>query len=294
MRPILPGRCVQTWAGERVCSERGGGEVHRLGLALALWGAAGAASALPEWLPPESGTEGAVGLVVRHTTAYLGSARWQTRLTPGGFLRWGPLTVTGAGGFTTRRNQDVERGLGAELMRRDGVRVQLSLRYDGGRSEADSPELAGLGNVDATVRARLLLRWEPQPGWTVGAAASTDLLGRAGGSTWDATISRRWELTEEGHSVALGLAVSGADRPAMQAWHGVSAEQSARSGFPVFEARAGLRLIQASAIYRHEFGRAWGAFVEAGVSRLLADAARSPLTRQVGAPNVAAGLAWRF
>lgn len=285
---------MQTGSGERARSEGGGGKVHRLGLALALWGAAGAAWALPEWLPPESGAEGAVGLVVRHSTAYLGSARWRTRLSPGGFLRWGPFTVTGAGGFTTRRNQDVERGLGAELMRRDGMRLQLNLRYDGGRSEADSPELAGLGDIDATVRARLVLRWEPQPGWTLGAAASTDLLGRAGGSTWDATISRRWDLTEQGHSVALGLALSGADGQAMRAWHGVSAEQAVRSGYPIFDARAGLRVIQASGTYRHEFGPAWGAFVEAGVSRLLGDAARSPLTRRASAPTVAAGLAWRF
>jgi outer membrane scaffolding protein for murein synthesis (MipA/OmpV family) len=235
-----------------------------------------------------------VGLVVRHGPAYLGSARWQTRVTPGGFLRWGRFTVTGAGGFTTRRNQDLERGLGAELLRRDGLRLQLNLRYDGGRSEADSPELAGLGSIDATVRARLVLRWEPQPGWAVGAAASTDVLGRTGGSTWDATISRRWDLTEQGHSVALGLAVSGADRRAMQAWHGVSAEQAARSGYPGFDARAGLRVVQASATYRHEFGRAWGAFIEAGMSHLLEDAARSPLTRRARAPAVGAGLAWRF
>ena len=54
--------------------------------------------------PPEPVWEGAIGLIVRQGAAYPGSALRHTGIRPGGFLRWGPYTVTGAGGFTTRRN----------------------------------------------------------------------------------------------------------------------------------------------------------------------------------------------
>jgi hypothetical protein len=127
---------------------------------------------------PEPGWEGAFGLIVRHGAAYPGSARVDTKLNPGGFLRWGRYTLTGAGGFTTRRNLDVERGIGAELLRRDGLRVRLSLRYDEGRSDGSSPELVGLGEIRSTVRSRLAVRWEPTPGWVYTGAAGWDLLDR--------------------------------------------------------------------------------------------------------------------
>jgi outer membrane scaffolding protein for murein synthesis (MipA/OmpV family) len=249
--------------------------------------------AASEVLPPEPGVEGALGLIVRNGAPYPGSARQETHVNPGGFLRWGRFTVTGAGGFTTRRNLDVERGLGAELLRRDGLRVRLSLRYDGGRSQADSPELAGLGDIRSTLRARLSVRWEPQPGWVLGAAGSVDMLDRVGGYLLDATATRQWEFGH-GRRLALNVGLNGAGDRHMQAWHGITPEQAARSGYPVYRAAEGLRLVNASAIYRHELGHDWSAFMEASASRLIGPAARSPLTHRAGAQGVAAGLAWRF
>lgn len=242
---------------------------------------------------PDPGWEGALGLIVRHGAAYPGSARMESKVNPGGFLRWGRYTVTGAGGFTTRRNVDIERGIGAELLRRDGLRVRLSLRYDGGRSERDSPELAGLGDIRATVRSRLSVRWEPTPGWVLTGAAGADLLDRVGGYTLDANVSREWTF---GHGRRLGLAVgvNGAGDRYMQAWHGVTPEQSLRSGYPLYRATGGLREAYATAVYRHEFGDDWSSFVEAHAHRLLGPAAGSPLTLRTRTQGVSAGLVRRF
>lgn len=247
----------------------------------------------PRSVPAEPGWEGAVGLIVQHGAAYPGSARRHTSLRPGGFLRWGRYTVTGAGGFTTRRQIDIERGFGAELLRTDGLRLRLHLRHDGGRAEGQSPELAGLGDIPATVRARLSLRWEPGPGWVLTSAGSLDLLGRVGGYGLDAGVSRQWEFGH-GRRLVLSAGLSGAVGGTMQAWHGVTPEQAARSGYPVYRARDGLRSVHASATYRHEFGREWSSFVEVGASRLVGPAAGSPLTRRAGTQGLGAGLAWRF
>lgn len=244
-------------------------------------------------VPPEPGWEGAFGLILRHGAAYPGSARMETKLNPGGFIRWGRYTVTGAGGFTTRRNVDVERGIGAELLRRDGLRVRLSLRYDGGRSEGDSPELAGLGGIGATVRSRLSVRWEPRPGWVYTGAGTWDLLDRVGGFTLDANVSREWSFGH-GRRLSLAVGVNGADHRYMQAWHGVTPQQALRSGYPVFRADAGWHEAYASLVYRHEFGHDWSSFVQVQAHRLLGPAAASPLTRQPGTQGVSAGLARRF
>ena len=242
---------------------------------------------------PEPAWEGALGLIVRHGAAYPGSGRTVTRAHPGGFLRWGRFTVTGAGGFTTRRNLDVERGLGAELLRRDGLRVRLTLRYDGGRTQDASPELAGLGEIRSSVRSRLSVRWEPAPGWVLTGATGWDLFDRVGGYTLEANVAREWAYGH-GRRFSLAAGVTGADSRHMQAWHGVTPEQSQRSGYPVFRASGGLREAFAAAGYRHEFGEQWSAFVEAHAHRLLGSAADSPLTRRPSTQGIGVGLARRF
>ncbi len=320
MQMILPGAGVQAWEpAERRCRTGVRRAAGTLAVAVAVGLAAGSARPAdapgpnwevnpdlpaaedsrgapedePEPVQPEPGWEGALGLIVRHGSAYPGSARMETKLNPGGFLRWGRYTVTGAGGFTTRRNVDVERGIGAELLRRDGLRVRLSLRYDGGRSDGSSPELVGLGEIRSTVRSRLAVRWEPTPGWVYTGAAGWDLLDRVGGYTLDASVSREWTF---GHGRRLGMAVgvNGASDRYMQVWHGITPEQSGRSGYPVYRAGAGLHEAYASVSYRHEFGHDWSSFVAAQANRLLGPAAGSPLTRRAGTQGVSAGLARRF
>ena len=72
--------------------------------------------------------EGALGLVLGYRPAFSGSSDRKISPQLAGFIRYRRFTLTGAGGFTTRRQDDVERGLDAKLLRRDRERVNLSLR----------------------------------------------------------------------------------------------------------------------------------------------------------------------
>jgi MltA-interacting protein MipA len=120
--------------------------------------------------------EGVLGLVLHYGPAFSGSSDFKLKPELAGFLRYGRFTVTGAGGFTTRRQDDLERGLDTELVRRDDLRVNLSLRCDRGRSEAVGGQLAGMGDIRPTVRAR-------DPQWAAFAGASAShLLGGAAAS----------------------------------------------------------------------------------------------------------------
>lgn len=240
--------------------------------------------------------EGAAGLTLRHGPAFPGSSDVGFHLTPAGFLRYGRFSLTGSGGFTTRAADDVERGLAAELARRGKLRVSLGLRFDPGRSDSDSPQLAGMGDVRSTVRARWSARWDPNPAWRMSAGISNDLLGHGGGIMGDLSAVRRWTWGR-GESFSLGATVSAGDRSFMQSWHGVSPAQSAKSGLPSFAPSGGLRDLQLSAIWRTEF-QAWGqpfaAYLGAGHTVLLGPAADSPLTRQREYSSASGAVVWRF
>lgn len=255
-----------------------------------------AGSVRAEDAPSEAGAtrfEGAIGLIVKRSAAFPGSSDTSVGVSPAGFLRYGRFTVTGAGGFTTRRADDVERGLGAELVRRDDLRLTLALRYDNGRKESDSDDLAGMGDIRATVRARLTARWEPVPGWKLTGGIGVDALNRVGGYLVEGSVAREWH-TGPGQTWTLSAGLSGAGDRYLQAWHGVTQEQSVASGYPVFTAKEGLRDAHVSAIWRTEFAPNWAGFVGAGYTRLLGSAADSPLSKQPGGGSVNGAIVWRF
>lgn len=237
--------------------------------------------------------EGAVGLILAHKPAFSGSSDRQIKPELAGFLRWGRITVSGAGGFTTKAQDNVERGLDALLIKREGLRVNLALRFDPGRHESDSDDLTGMGNVPATVRARLGLRWEPAPHWSVGLASSFDALNRVGGYMVSGSVSRTFAVGPR-QRVILGASLTGAGDRYMQTWYGVTPTQSAASGYAPYKAPEGLRDFSLSATWRADFDDHWAGFVGLGASRLFDAAAGSPLVRQRNGAAFSLGLARRF
>ena len=237
--------------------------------------------------------EGAVGLVLKYAPAFPGSSDVSLRATPAGFVRWGRYTLTGAGGFTTQSNKEVERGLGAELAQRGKLVLNFNARIDNGRQQSDSPDLSGMGDIPMTVRGRLSARWEPVEAWVVSAGVAVDLLRKVGGTNLDVGVQREWHFAP-GRRFLLGGGVSAADRTYMQVWHGVSAQQTQTAAYPAYQANAGLRGVFASATYRHEVDHTWAGFAGVSHSRLVGSAAQSPLTRQAQETSWQAGVARRF
>lgn len=247
----------------------------------------------PQQPKVSSEIEGAIGLLVHDNPSYPGASDRRTRINPAGFLRWGRITITGAGGFTTRRQDDVERGLEAELVRETNVRVGLGLRFDNGRSESASPRLAGMGGVAKTVRARLSARWDLDKHWRLGAGISLDALNRGGGYLVDVSIVHQRPLTRDITLTASAAMTAAGDRY-LQAWHGVTAQQAARSGHPVYTAREGLRDVQLGVVLRWEFSSHWAGYAGVSASQLLGSAADSPLTFRAASWGSSSGLVWRF
>lgn len=254
---------------------------------------AAASASQPVQVERPSKFEGAIGLILGYEPEFSGGSNSRVKPTLAGFIRYGRFTVTGAGGFTTKRQDDVERGLDAELVRRGKVRINLSLRFDQGRQESDSDELAGMGDIKRTVRARLGVRWEPVPNWQLSTALSSDILGREGGYTTSFGVARSFPLTSTQRLVVGGSLNAAGDRY-LQTWYGVTVAQSATSGYPVYTPRSGLRDVGVGVTWREEINSDWATFVSTSASRLLGPAADSPLVTRPNGWGVSAGIARRF
>jgi MipA family protein len=268
-------------------------------VALLLWSVLAARAEEPEaplpGLPTPSAPvwEGALGLTGSYRPEYAGASRQIVKVSPAFFLRYGRFTITNASGFVTRRADDVVRGLGADLVRSDRVRVNLALRFDAGRQESTSVALGGTGDIKATVRVRTAANWKLQGPWRLGASWSVDALGRGGGNYGD--ISGGWEKrVAPDTTVTLGTSLSMAGDRYMQTYFGISAEQSARTSYPVYQPRSGLRDISVFGNVRHDLGPEWTVLGGASVTQLLGPAAASPLTGHRGNWGINAGFARRF
>lgn len=244
------------------------------------------AAPVPVW-------EGAVGLMLNHSANYQGAADSRNRLVPGFFLRYGRFSATNASGFVTRRNDDVERGVAAELLRRDDLRVSLSARFDGGRDADSDAALRGLPDVRPTLRLRLSALKHLSDGWQVSAAISPDVLNRGGGVLADLGLGREWYVTRDLRA-SIGTGTTWASGRYLQSYFGVTPAQSTVTGMRTIQPGAGLRDLSLGAGLYAVLGPHWVGFASVGATHLLGDAADSPLTHRTNTWSAYSGVAWRF
>jgi MipA family protein len=256
-----------------------------------------AAVARPAAEPKGPVFEGAVGLILAYRPEYLGASRSRFKLTPGVYLRYGRLTASNAGGFATRRADDVVPGVALDLVRSERARLGASLRFDGGRAESTSASFKGLGNIRPTLRLRTGASWRVEGPWRVGASWSLDVLGRGGGGTGD--ISASWETKFSADtSLNIGASLGFANSRYLQNQFGISPTQSEASGYPIYTPRTGWRDMGLNVGMRHDLN--WGANERwiiiggAGVSRLIGPAAASPLTTARSGWGLSVGVARQF
>lgn len=249
----------------------------------------------PETRPAQTRWEGAIGLTTSYRPEYSGSANNIAKVSPALFLRYGRFTITNASGFVTRRADDVVRGLGMDLANSDRFRANLALRVDQGRGENSSDALTGMGNIKATIRGRLNLSWRLDGPFRLGSSVAWDMLGRGGGYLGDFSAGLEQRLHEGRNTVVNSYVVlSWAGDRYMQSYYGVSEEQAARTRYPVYEARSGLRDVAWNTGFRTNLGEDWIFIAGGSVSRLLGPAAQSPLTGKRNGWGLNAGVAWRF
>jgi len=194
--------------------------------------------------------------------SFPGSDRYRARLLPLASVAYGPFFL-GAG------------GLGVNLYRDSRWRFGANLSPGRGRKESDDPRLEGLGDIDRTIRAGLFASYAG--GWfTTRASVATDIGGEKQGTIARLDLFARYRPAER-LALFAGPGLTWGSSQYTQRFFGVTADQSARSGFREFEANAGVDSLRLSAGMIYRVDRHWRMAANFSYARLQGDAADSPI-----------------
>lgn len=183
------------------------------------------------------------------------------------------------------------RGAALKLYETGPFQFDVNVGYDGGRSEDDSDDLDGLGDIDAgvSVGGKASLNYGPADFFvsidkTIG--GSDGLLGTVGVEITQ-PLSEKWILGAE-------AAATFADANYMESYFGVTRGQSARSGYKQYKPDAGIKSVDLSVSATYLINENWMLRGEQKLGILVGDAADSPITKEKLQPSSMLLLGYRF
>lgn len=182
------------------------------------------------------------------------------------------------------------KGLTVDLYRHNGFRIGVKAGYEFGRKESDSDYLRGMGDIGAGGVVGGIVSYETGPFKVYGEIDKT--LGGSDGltGTLGASASHRYDR----FVFSADASATFADDKYMEAYFGVNAGQSARSGLPEYKAKAGLKRADLKASVSYLVAENWSVTAAAGAGLLIGDARNSPIVRDKIQPVARIGAAYRF
>jgi len=169
-------------------------------------------------------------------------------------------------------------GAGVNFYRAAGLRVGAIVSLGQGRDESTDARLTGLGNIDRTVLAGLFAEHATRS-YLARVVAYTDVGGEHHGSLARLDAFGRFR-TGERVGFFAGPGLTWGSGQYNQTFFGVTDEQSVRSGFPAFSAGSGINNVRLTAGSNYRFAPNWRLFGGLTASRLVGDAAASPITEE--------------
>ena len=235
----------------------------------------------------------ALGVALSTSPEYAGSNRRDYSLKPIGAVRYGRYKLSTSGGSSVLNFGSVSdsSGASADLINTEALKLKVSARIGGGRATSDSVDLTGLEDIPRTVFARFSVSYALTDHLSANSTVSWDLLERGNGGTLSAGIGyvTRVSANTEWN---LGLGITYANDTHMQGMFGVPVA-SASATHEAYWAKAGLKDVGIGTGVITALNRHWIMFGNVGYSRLLGDAADSPITRGAGAFSAGIGIGYR-
>jgi len=156
-----------------------------------------------------------------------------------------------------------------------GVSIDADMLH---RYEVDDTRLKGVGNVGKTARANVFVTH--RCAWIdVSAKLSTDIGGEGHGNAVDVELAKAHPITSQ-LSLRAGVGMTWTNAHYLRTFFGVDAQQSARSGLPMFSPDSGISSTRLFLSARYQVRPHWQVGGQASVGRLQGDAADSPLTQK--------------
>lgn len=196
-----------------------------------------------------------VGYVASHTSDYLGSRSSDTTFDPTIELEYNNWTL------------DLD-GLRYRIVDDDEFVLGVGVGYDEGRSEDDFPvELEGIGDIDSDLKVSLFAEFVLFD--LIGLNLSADKSFADSDSVLlSAEIGTEFPLYEEKIVGGIGIGANWANSDHMQAYYGINAQQSERTGLTQFNPRSGNEKIILMGFVDYFAGNHWIISLTGGVEYL--------------------------
>jgi len=184
---------------------------------------------------------------------------------------------------TPRHFSSPRDGLSIGILDSGGFRAGITGKAQLPRRESDSPDLAGLGNVDWAIEPGLFVEYWPV-NWLRTRAEIRQGIGghhgQVGDLSADLVMPVSPSLTLSG-GPRLALATSNA----LQPYFGITPVQAAASIYPAYNAAGGMHSVGFGGMARYEWSPQWATHFYAEYERLTGSSANSPIVTMRGSPN---------
>lgn len=231
-----------------------------------------------------------IGAAAVTVPKYEGSEETYLAAVP--IFRLSSLSGTGAFGGVSRFEARGLDDLSYALFRSNGFELGPLAGYRLGRDDEDARRLRGLGDIDGGLVAGVFAKYGMGPFFVRG-SLHHGLTGDDTGTVYRLGAGSRHRLSER-LIVKSDLTLDIADDTYMRTYFGVSAVQSARSGLRVHETGAGAKSANVTLGAEYALTRDWTIHVSAGYTRLLGDAADSPIVEATDRLDGRLGLSYSF
>lgn len=217
---------------------------------------------------PAGDGQGLAGLAVIAGHEYLGSDERRTLVLPALSYQWKNGWFAGTG-----------NGVGYKFHSPPQMQYGLRVTVDLGRDAGDAVALNGMGDIDVSPELGGFFNYFITPEWFLtssfryGAGNDHDGSQTDIGLGWSAQLAPRWRG-------ALGVAATYVNGNYMQAYYGVTPEQSATSAHPVYTPGAGWRDVRGTASLTHFFNPDWSLTAAVTLRVLQGAAEASPIVKE--------------
>lgn len=190
----------------------------------------------------------------------------------------------------------VGEGIGVNVLRGDNYLAGIALGYDLGRRVAQYPShLTGLGNIEPAPVVKLFASYAISKSFPL--VLRVDVRRVIGGANgWIGDVGTYMPLPGSSKRLVMfaGPSITAAAGDYMQNVFGVDAGQSAASGYPRYDAGAGLEAVGMGFSLTWFFTPHWLFNTDTAIDRLLGSAADSPITQEKLQGIVALSIAYRW
>ena len=214
---------------------------------------------------PEGDGAGTVGAVVISAPEYQGSNERRILVLPSVDYRWKNGWFAG-----------LSNGVGYLFPSRPDMQYGLRVTADIGRKESRSDALAGMGSVQPRPEASVFFNYFPTQEIFLTSSVRYGAGNDHNGMQLDLGAGYATQLAPQWRG-AVGVAATYVNGDYMQAYFGVTPQQSAASGYAVYSPGAGFREVRLNASLNYFIDARWSLTGAVTVSSLQGDARDSPI-----------------